>query len=528
MASSSTFFIAAVLALLCGPATSAHRAWPHSHVVRKSKFLTGDSGHRAGTNQDSLVATSTGGLLLQDNYAYEKLRRFNTEKIPERVVHSRGVGAFGVFQSFGDFSKLTAADFLSRRNLRTKVFVRFSTVTGPRGSPETARDPRGFSVKFYSKKDGNFDFVFNNLPVFFIRDQIKFPDLVHAATADPITNLMNPNRAFDFFSAIGGESTHMLTHLFSDLGIAKSYRFMDGNSVHAYKFVNASRDFKYVKLRWKSLQGVRNLTASEASQIQATDASHATRDLVEALREKKFPQWELQVQVMAPELLPTFDFDPLDATKVWPEDQFPFRPLGRLTINKLPDNFFLTTEQVAFDPGNFLPGRFEPSEDRLLQGRLLSYQESQTHRHGSNVFMQLPVNAPLAPKNNYNQGGFMVRENAWKGIINYEPSNDPNAFREDPSYLYSTLNICGQYEQKPIDRLQNFAQAGELFRSFSSQDQDNLISNLAGELGMVTSDLVRNKMCAHFFRADEGYGVRVAKAVRCDLAEVRRIAATLD
>ena len=495
---------------------------------RRPEFLTGDSGHRAGTNQDSQVATADGGILLQDNYALEKLRRFNTEKIPERVVHARGAGAFGYFQSAGDFSSLTAADFLSRRGLRTKVFVRFSTVTNPKGSPETVRDPRGFAVKFYSKKDGNFDLVGNNLPVFFIRDQIKFPDLVHASTADPVTNVQDPNRSFDFFSAIGGDATHMLTFLFSDLGIPKNYRFMDGNSVHAYKFVNARGEFKYFKYRWISQQGIRNLTAAEASEIQATDFSHATRDLLSSIRSGEFPKWDLAVQVIEPEMLSEFEFDPLDATKTWPEDEIPFRTVGTLVLNEVPDNFFLATEQASFDPGNFLPGRLEPSEDRLLQGRLISYQETQTHRHGSNAYTQLPINAPIAPINNYNQGGFMVRKNFWSGSVNYEPSNDPNTFIEDRSYLYSKLPICGTTQQKPIERTLNFKQAGELFNSFSPADQDNLISNLGGELSAVSSDNIRNIMCAHFFTADRTYGTRVAEAANCNLSTVRRIARTLE
>lgn len=463
-----------------------------------------------------------------EQYALEKLRRFNTERIPERVVHGRGAGAHGIFRSYGDYSNLTSAQFLSKAGISTEIFVRFSTVIHGKHSPETLRDPRGFAIKFKTAKQGNFDIVGNNIPVFFIRDHLKFPDLVHSMKPDPITNIQDPNRFFDFFSALGGMSTHMLTYLYSDIGIPKSYRFMDGNSVHAYKMVNDKRQVKYVKFRWFSNQGVHNLTVDEAAKVQATDFNHATRDLYDAIRRGDMPSWELAVQVMDPSQLDSFDFDPLDATKEWPVDRFPFMNIGKLILNRVPDNFHLSTEQSAFDPGNFLPGAIEPSEDRLMQGRLISYHETQTHRHGSNVFQYLPVNRANSPIRNYNQDGVMVMEHAWKGSINYEPSNDPNAYKEDPRYLYSTREICGKYEQYAIRKTLHFRQAGELFRSFSPKDQANLIKNLAIDLGVVKSPLVKNTMCAHFYKSDVKYGRMISEAVRCNIREVIKIARTLD
>lgn len=492
------------------------------------QFLTGETGHRIGSNQNSQTATESGGILLQDIAALVKLRRFNTERIPERVVHARGAGAHGIFRSYGDFSNLTSAKFLSAEGIRTKLFVRFSTVIHGKHSPETLRDPRGFAIKFKSEKDGNWDLVGNNLPVFFIRDHIKFPDMVHSLKPDPITNIQDPNRFFDFFSAIGGMATHMLTHVYSDLGIPKSYRFMDGNSVHAYKMVNSERKVKYVKFRWFSKQGVQNLTMEEAAKIQGMDFNHATRDLYDAIGRGDNPEWELAVQVMDPSQLDDFDFNPLDATKEWPEEQFPFMPIGLITLDRVPGNFHLSSEQSAFDPGNFLPGAIEPSEDRLLQGRLISYHETQTHRHGSNAFQLLPINKAEAPIRNYNQDGVMVPEHSWKGSINYEPSNNPKTFREDPRALYSTREICGKYEQTSISKTLNFRQAGETFRRFSKQDQENLIKNLAADLGQVRSRLIRNTMCSHFYRADETYGKMISKAARCNLAEVKRMAALLE
>lgn len=455
------------------------------------------------------------------------MRRFNTERIPERVVHARGVGAHGVFRSTRDLSHLTAAHFLSAPGISTEVFVRFSIVIHSKHSPETLRDVRGFAIKFNTKRDGIWDMVGNNLPVFFIRDQIKFPDLIHSLKPDPITNIQDPNRFFDFFSALGGQATHMLTYLYSDLGIPKTYRFMNGNSVHAYKLVNAAGKVRYAKFRWFTQQGVRNLTAAEAVQVQGKDFNHATRDLYNAIKRGDMPRWKLAIQVMEPSQLGNFDFDPLDATKNWPEDEFPFVEIGEFVVNRVPDNYFLTSEQVAFDPGNFLPGAIEPSEDRLLQGRFTSYHESQTHRHGSNVFQWLPINRAKAPINNYNQDGVMVREHAWRGSVNYEPSNDPRAYREDKRFLYSTRRICGMYQQEEIKKTLTFRQAGETFRSFSSRDQEHLVMNLASDLGSVRSQFVRDTMCSHFYKADKTFGSRVAEKVNCNIRTMKMMAEKL-
>lgn len=491
------------------------------------EFLTGETGHRVGSNQNSLTATKNGGILLQDIYGLEKLRRFNTERIPERVVHGRGAGTHGEFRSYGNFSHLTAAEFLSKRGIETEVFVRFSTVIHGKHSPETVRDPRGFAVKFKTATEGNFDLVGNNLPVFFIRDHLKFPDMVHSLKPDPVTNIQDPNRFFDFFSALGGMATNMLTYIYSDLGIPRGYRFMDGHSVHAYKMVNAKRQVKYVKFRWFSGQGVQNLTRAEAAAVQGADFSHATRDLYDAIRRGDFPTWELGVQVMDPSQLDDFDFDALDATKEWPKRQFPFTMLGEMRLTRVPDNFHLMSEQAAFSPGNFLPGRIEPSEDRLLQGRLVSYHESQTHRLGSNAYQHLAVNRAKSEVRNYNQDGVMGTGHAWKGSVNYEPSNDADAYVEDKRWLYSTREICGEYEQAGIEKTLNFRQAGERYRAFSERDRANLVDNLGADLGAVRSDKILHTMCAHFYKADEEYGRRVAEAVGCTLAKVRQIAGGL-
>ncbi|PXF41846.1 Catalase [Gracilariopsis chorda] len=495
---------------------------PHA----RTSSLTGETGRYAGSNQHSQSVSRTGPLLLQDVYALEKLRRFNHERIPERVVHARGAGAHGYFVGYKSLQSLTTAS-LFRAGKRTPVFVRFSTVVHGKGSPETVRDPRGFAIKFKTE-EGNWDLVGNNLPVFFIRDHIKFPDMVHSLKPDPVTNRQDPNRFFDFFSALGGMATNMLTFVYSDLGIPAAYRFMDGNSVHAFKFVNAQKNVTYVKFRWFTNQGVRNLTRAQAQQIQAKDFSHATQDLYQSIRKKDFPSWELAVQTMKPEQLDSFDFDPLDATKEWPVDQFPFTTVGRIVLDKVPSNFHLFSEQSAFDPGNVLSGGIEPSEDRLLQGRLISYHESQTHRLGSNSFTLLPVNKPISPVRTYNQDGVMTYEHAWEGSINYEPNNSPDSYREVKGYMYSSRQICGAYMQASIEKTLNFKQAGETYRRFSVSDRANLVDNLAADLMQVRSMGIKNTMCAHFYKADRQYGSTLAEKVGCDQKMMTEIASSLD
>lgn len=504
----------------------------HKPVSAKLSFLSSETGHRVGSNQHSQTMTRDGPILLQHVYGLEKLRRFNTERIPERVVHARGMAVMGHFTSSVNLKPLTASDIFSSPGKKTPVVVRFSTVIHGKHSPETLRDPRGFAIKFKSETDGNWDLVGNNLPVFFIRDHLKFPDLVHSLKPDPVTNVQDPNRFFDFFAALGGMATNMLTFLYSDLGIPRSYRFMDGNSVHAYKLVNSEGKVTYVKFRWIAQSGVQNLTRAEAAKIQAENFSHATMDMNEAIMRGNFPRWTLQVQKMDIDEVDGQEFYPLDATKVWPERDFPFMDVGVLELNELPPNFHMGSEQSAFDPGNFPPGRIEPSEDKLLQGRLVSYHESQTHRHGSNVFQYLPINRARSPIRNYNQDGVMAFEHAWSGSINYEPSMGESRlkgqlYEEDRSFLYSRRRWCGATVQRSIEKTMDFAQAGELFRSFSKKDRDNLIGNIVADLMKVRSKKIRNTMCSHFYKAEPEYGRRVCEGVRCNINVCMKMAARL-
>ncbi|NPC69445.1 catalase [Corallococcus exiguus] len=483
--------------------------------------ITTDSGAPLGTNQSSKTAGPRGGILLEDFALIEKLARFDRERIPERVVHARGVGAYGSFESYGDFSNLTRASVFAQKGKKTPMFVRFSTVIHPSGSPETLRDPRGFALKFFTD-EGNWDLVGNNLPIFFIRDAMKFPDMVHSLKPSPITNRQDPNRFFDFFSH-QPESTHMLTQLYTELGIPASYRQMDGNGVHAFKFVNAKGQVKYVKFNWKSQQGVKGLTVEEATKLGGEDFQHATHDLYTNIQAGKFPSWELSVQVLDPKDLDGFTFDPLDATKDWPKDKLPPVKLGRFTLNKMPDNFFEETEQSAFSPGVMPPG-IEPSEDRLLQGRLFSYADTQRYRLGAN-YLSLPVNRARAAVENNSQAGAMNSGNT-KSDVNYEPSITRET-QDTPSALFSNAPLTGTTQQRPIAKTDNFAQAGAFWTALDAVGKERLIQNLAGDLGQVRDAKVKARMVGHFYAANTDYGTRLAKAVNVKLDDAKATIAPL-
>lgn len=487
-------------------------------VQASASTMTRDNGAPVGDNQNSQTAGPNGPVLLQDVHLIQKLQRFDRERIPERVVHARGAGAYGEFIATRDLSDLTRAKVFTP-GVKTPVFVRFSSVIHGGHSPETLRDPRGFATKFYTS-EGNWDLVGNNLPVFFIRDAIKFPDMVHSFKPSPDTNLQDPNRFFDFFSH-HPESTHMLTRLFSDYGTPATYREMDGNSVHAYKFVNAQGQVHYVKFHWKSLQGQKTLTAKEAEVIQGKDFNHMTRDLISAIDAGHYPKWDLYIQTMAPEQLARLDYDPLDSTKIWPD--VPEVKVGTMTLNRNPDNVFLETEQAALAPSNLVPG-IEPSEDRMLQGRLFSYADTQLYRVGTNG-LQLPVNRPRTPVVNYNQDG-NLNAGARKGPVNYQPSVQA-AISEAASARSSQLPLSGTTQQQRIARTQNFKQAGDYYRSLSAQEQANLISNLAGDLGQVKNQQVKYTMLSYFQKADADYGRALSQAVQADPARVAAMAAKL-
>lgn len=485
--------------------------------------LTRSTGAPVGNNQNSLTAGPSGPTLLQDHHLIEKLAHFDRERIPERVVHARGTGAYGVFKATADLTAITRAAPFQSAGQETPVFVRFSSVVNSKHSPESVRDPRGFAVKFYTDQ-GNWDLVGNNFPTFFIRDAIKFPDMVHAFKPNPQTNIQEASRIFDFFSHIP-ESTRTLTLLYSPLGIPSSYREMDGSGVHAFKFTNVDCQQTYVKFTWKSRLGNKGLSPEQAAEIQANNFNHLTRDLYENINKGNYPMWDLYIQTMKPGQLNDFNFNPLDTTKIWPEALVPSRKVGELTLNKVPGNYFQSTEQAAFAPSNMIPG-IEPSEDRMLQGRLFSYADTQRHRLGIN-HMSLPINKPKAPVYSHNQegAGYSMPKT---GTVNYQPSRSGEGFVDDQQYEYCPTLVAGTTQQIPVQKTQNFKQAGDLYRSFSETDKTHLVNALTSDLKTVENEEIRTIFTSFLYKADTEYGERVAKMANVNLEEIKRLAAGYD
>lgn len=481
--------------------------------------LTTDTGRPVGSDEHSMNGGPEGPTLLQHFYLIEKLARFDRERIPERAVHARGVGAFGEFVVTHDVSQLTRAAFLGKVGEKTPVFTRFSVVVLSKGSADTARDVRGFAVKFYTE-EGNYDLVGIDFPLFFIRDALKFPDLIHALKPSPVTNAQEAERFFDFFSAMP-ETTNMLTWLFSDRGTPASFRTMDGFGIHAFKWVNARDEVVYVKYRFRSLQGIKNNTDAEAKMIGGKEPATLTLDLIEAIKNGDFPKWELMVQVVKPDDLRKFDFDPLDSTKQWPESLVPFQPVGMLTINRFPDNFFETSEQVAYNIGAYVPG-IEPSEDKVLQGRNFSYSDTQRYRLGVN-YQQLPINQPRRPVANDNQEGLDDHASR-KGDINYSPSTKrPDRLVADPKAKDVGTFLGNKVWQSSNKDPQNYRQAGEHYLELSPTEREHLIQNLTGEFKKVKNRDVVAKMIGHFAMANDDLGRKLAEANGVDLGRARQL-----
>lgn len=498
---------ASLLAIVVAAASSAN-----------ADQFTRDSGAPVGDNENSQTAGDTGPVLLQDSHLIEKLQRFDRERIPERVVHARGTGAFGVFEPTTDLHDLTVAKVF-QPGTKTPVFVRFSTVMGYRGSPEQARDPRGFAVKFYTSQ-GNWDIVGINWPIFFIRDAIKFPDFVHANKPSAVTGVADANLAFDFF-AHTPEATNMLTHLYTVEGMPDSYRHMDGYGVHAFKFINADGVTHYVKFTWKSLQGVHGLEPKQIAGSIANDWNLTTNDLYGAIKKGDFPKWDLYVQVLTPGELGKFDFDPLDDTKVW--TGVAERKIGTMTLNRIPDNYFESTEESAFAPSRLVPG-IEASEDRMLQGRLFAYADTQMYRLGAN-YQQIPINAPLTSVSNNSQDG-ALNASGRKGEVNYEPSGI-SEISQDPRYKYAHTPVSGVTQQKMTSKPRNFFQAGEYYRGLSDKDKGFLVEALSADLNHVTNQENKYTMLSYFYKADATYGAQLARATHTDVERIKSLAAKL-
>ena len=488
----------------------------------KRKKLTTAGGAPVDDDQNTVTAGPKGPALMQDVHLMEKLAHFNRERIPERVVHAKGAGAHGYFECTAGMSKYTRAKFLSRVGKKTEVFARFSTVGGERGSADAARDPRGFAVKFYTE-EGNYDMTGNNTPVFFIRDPLKFPDFIHTQKRNPATNMPDPDMFWDFLS-LTPESLHQVTVLFSDRGTPRSYRHMNGYSSHTFKWYNAKGEYYWVQYHFKTEQGIQNLTREEAGCISGEDPNHATRDLREAIERGEHPSWRVCVQIMPPEEARTYRWNIFDITKVWPHGDYPLIEVGRMVLDRNPENYFAEVEQAAFSPGNFVPG-IAASPDKMLQARVISYHDAHLHRLGPN-YQLLPINAPKAVKaNTYQRDGTMRTDDNGGGGPNYWP-NSMGGPEPDASVAEPAIDLEGQAARHPQEVTEDdFFQPGELFRRvMTDSDREHLIGNIVAHL-CGAQKRIQLRQTALFYKVDPAYGKGVAKGLGLSLKEVQRLAA---
>jgi catalase len=475
--------------------------------------LTTSAGAPVADNQNSQTAGPSGPVLLQDGHLLEKLAHFNRERIPERVVHAVGMAAHGTFTVTRDVTAYTRAAFLGKVGRTTEVFTRFSTVAGSRGAADTARDPRGFAVKFYTG-EGNYDLVGNNTPVFFIKDPLKFPDFIHSQKPDPHTNQQEPDTVWDFFSH-SPEATHQFTWLFGDRGIPRSLRHMDGFGSHTYRWTNGQGESVWVKYHFETDQGNDFLTSEEAAGIGGQDPAHHLNDLRTSIENGNFPSWTLHVQVMPEADAASYRFNPFDLTKVWPKADYPLIEVGRMTLDRMPDNFFASTEQVAFNPSHFVPG-IGPSPDKMLQGRLFGYGDAHRYRLGIN-HAQLPINAPKATEvRPYHRDGAMRLGDNGGSSANYEPNSRGGATQTgEPLWApYDVSGLAASHERIAHAEDDNFVQAGALYRLQPEAAQQRLVDNIAGSLSRVTLPGVVERSIEHFRAADQEYGDRIEAAVK--------------
>jgi catalase len=494
--------------------------------------LTNRQGHQVYDNQNQRTVGARGPATLENYQFLEKISHFDRERIPERVVHARGTTAFGYFEAYGTvgdepIATYTRAKLFQEKGKRTDLAIRFSTVAGGRDSSEVARDPRGFAVKMYTE-DGNWDLVGNNLGVFFIRDAIKFPDFIHSQKPDPVTfERQDPNRVFDFISQTP-EALHMITLVFSPRGIPASYRTQQGFGVNTYKWVNAQGDTKLVKYHWLPKQGVKSYTAEDAANIQANDLGSHTRDLYDAIGRGDFPEWELFVQLMDDREHPELDFDPLDDTKVWPEQDFPLRAVGKMVLNRVPQNIFAENEQIAFGTGVLVDG-LDFSDDKMLVGRTFSYSDTQRYRVGPN-YLQLPVNSPKNARvaTNQRDGQMAYGVDLGEGQnphVNYEPSI-LGGLREGeyPTHDEQGPVITGRLTRKRIPLTNDYQQAGERYLLSEQWEKDDLVANLVGALSQCDRP-IQERMVWHFFLCEDELGQRVGDGLGISADDVRHLPA---
>jgi len=487
---------------------------------KKNKKLTTASGKPFVEYENSMSAGARGPLLLQDFILHEKMAHFNRERIPERVVHAKGTGAFGTFTVTHDISQHTKAKIFDKIGKQTKMFSRFSQVGGEKGSADTERDPRGFALKFYTE-DGNWDLVGNNTPVFFIKDAKKFSDFIHTQKRDPRTNCKSPTMMWDFFS-LTPESLHQVMILMSDRGTPYGHRHMNGFGSHTFSMINAKNEKVWVKFHLKTLQGIKNFTNDEAVEMKGKDPDFAQRDLVEAIDKKDFPKWLLQIQVMTNEQAKKFPFNPFDLTKIWNHKDFPLIDVGVMELNQIPKNYFAEVEQSAFAPANVVDG-ISYSPDKVLQGRLLSYPDAHRYRLGVN-YEQIPVNKCPYMVANYQRDGKMAVNGNGEDAPNYSPNSFDDVFA-DENYKEPTMvldsNSADWYDRNGAGDNDHYTQPGWLFnKAMNDHDRHNLVSNIVGSMNGITGDKkdqIINRQLCHFFRADIKLGMGVAKGLGVDI-----------
>ena len=482
--------------------------------------LTTQQGIPVSDDQNSLKAGARGPTLLEDFHLREKIFHFDHERIPERVVHARGYGAHGYFETYESLSDITRADLFQRAGEKTPAFVRFSTVAGNKGSADLARDVRGFAVKLYTR-EGNWDIVGNNIPVFFIQDAIKFPDLIHAAKQEPDRGFPQAQTAHDNFwdfISLTPESMHMIMWIMSDRAIPRSLRFMEGFGIHTFRLVNAEGKSTFVKFHWKPKLGLQSVVWNEAVKINGADPDFHRRDLWNAIQAGDYPEWELGLQLFGEDFADKFGFDVLDATKIIPEEEVPVRRVGRLVLDRCVDNFFAETEQAAFCTQNIVPG-IDFSNDPLLQGRNFSYLDTQVKRLGSPNFTFLPINAPKCPFATFQQDGHMAFSNP-KGRVNYEPnswSGKQSGPREDPKRgFHSYPQETGGEKQRirPESFADHYSQARQFYLSQTGVEQCHIAGALIFELSKVKTPAIRARVVSRLFNIDDGLAHSVAKGLR--------------
>lgn len=487
------------------------------------QYMTTDQGLRVNHTDDSLKAGSRGPTLMEDFHFREKITALDHESIPERVVHARGSGAHGYFQPYESMKEYTKAGFLQDPSVKTPVFVRFSTVVGSRGSADTVRDVRGFATKFYTS-EGNYDLVGNNIPIFFIQDGIKFLDLVHSIKPEPDHEMPQASAAHDTFwdfASLMPESAHMLMWILSDRAIPRSFRMMEGFGVHTFRFVNEEGKGRFVKLHWRPMLGTHSLVWDEAQKLAGKDPDWLRRDLWDAIEQGNYPEFELSAQIVEENDEHSFAFDLLDPTKIIPEELVPLKPIGKMVLNRNPDNFFAETEQVAFHPGNVVPG-IDFTNDPLLQGRLFSYLDTQINRFHSKNFTELPINSPVVPVHNHQGAGFM-RRTINKGKANYSPNSlgggcPMMAPEKMGGYVHYTEKIDGHKVRERSESFKDhFSQATLFWNSMSEVEKKHIIEAGHFELGKVDSKEVRIRMINDIFNnINHEFATAVAKGIGVD------------